>query len=379
MDRLERALRLARAGNHQDALEVFEALVSDDRWRTSTLGHRAWLLRSLGRHEDALRDYEALVELDPQDLNAALLLADTKRVLGRISEAAQEAADVLRRDPFNVEAAQAVVRCQDARVERKLTPVPFPDTSRIPPARPFNDVIDRLERDPRSYPATVFPEIGRLLYALTLCLRPRLVLETGCHVGYSSLCIAQGLEDIGAGHLHSFDLFEEQRGYVSPIVGACEEPLQMVRMHTDRAGLAHRVTFHRGDSSQMIRREFGDQGARFDMAFVDGDHSIRGCLRDWRAVDRLLAEGGIVLLHDTLPDGCRWLGPHHLLDQLERDREERNHWINLATPEGFGLAIIQKRHAGSWGNLRPSLWDIATDLVYRRIHWAGRGSQRRGS
>ena len=31
-----------------------------------------------------------------------------------------------------------------------------------------------------------------------------------------------------------------------------------------------------------------------DMAFLDGDHTIRGCLKDWNAVQPALKPGGIV-------------------------------------------------------------------------------------
>lgn len=43
-----------------------------------------------------------------------------------------------------------------------------------------------------------------------------------------------------------------------------------------------------------------------DIAFIDGDHSYRGCLNDLQAVYPLLSNTGVVVFHDTQRiDGCR--------------------------------------------------------------------------
>lgn len=47
------------------------------------------------------------------------------------------------------------------------------------------------------------------------------------------------------------------------------------------------------------------RGRRFDLVFIDGDHSEDAVLRDIQSVLPLLRPGGLVVLHDTNLDGVR--------------------------------------------------------------------------
>ena len=48
-----------------------------------------------------------------------------------------------------------------------------------------------------------------------------------------------------------------------------------------------------------------DEWRRFDLAFIDGDHSEEAVLADLRAVIPLLRPGGLIVLHDTNLCGVR--------------------------------------------------------------------------
>lgn len=354
MTPLEPVHKLIRAGEHERALRAYEQALTDPASRLKVLGDRAWFFLRLGRYEEALADYDEVLSQTPNDTEAAALRAQVLAKLGQCEEAMRAAVDVLVVDPCSATALEVMNFChrQAGLAPRKAAPPSGHESP--PPVRPLNPVLDALERDPASYPASVYPEIGRFLYGFVRMGRPRLVLETGAYVGYSSLCIAQALEDNEEGHLHSFDLFLDRTGYVSPVLGPQQDGLAVARGHLERAGLSHRVTFHKGDSSTTIRRLLAPGGARFDLAFIDGDHTLRGCLKDWQAVDELLQEGGFVLLHDTMPEACGWLGPRHLLEELGRRAASDYHWINLPSPEGFGLGIIQKRSAGAAPRWMPT-------------------------
>jgi hypothetical protein len=224
--------------------------------------------------------------------------------------------------------------------------------------------LDLLENQPRPQTALIAPEMGRLLYWFVRCTRPRLVVEAGSFIGYSALCIGQALEDNGEGHLHAFDLFLDLPDYVSPVLGRCTNTLAAARGHIAQAGLAHRVTFHKGDSSAQILQTFTDRQVRLDMAFIDGDHRLRGCLKDWFAVDQLLAEDGFVLLHDTEPERAEWLGPRYLLEQLGERAAGQYQWINLCA--GAGLGVIQKRTAQGLNPWWPSWGQLLTEILFNR-------------
>ncbi|MFH0792940.1 MAG: class I SAM-dependent methyltransferase [bacterium] len=231
--------------------------------------------------------------------------------------------------------------------------------------------MDALEAAEGSVRASVIPAIGRFLYSLVRCCRPNLALEVGTFVGYSALNLAQGLEDNGEGHLHCFDLYPQLGDYVSPILGPCSNSLEVCRGHLERAGLAHRISFHQGDAPVMIRGVATRFCAKFDLAFIDGDHSIRGCLTDWYAVDEVLSEGGLVVLHDTNPEACGWLGPRYLLEKLG-DLRDQYHWVNMPTPDKTGLAMIQRRttkHSPRWA---PSIFELLTDRLFIHRFWRGK-------
>jgi predicted O-methyltransferase YrrM len=363
MTDLEKAISLVRAARFDEALRALDAAAGDPSTRAEALGHRAWLHRGQGRYAEAVRDYEALLEIRPTDDTARVLLADSHRQLGDARRGAQIVVELLQRDPMNRAAVELLLRCQEALGHCETSEYSFNPAE---PWRPTNFVIQQLESDPKSFPASVFPPVGRFLYSFARCHRPKLALETGCFIGYSSLCIAQAMEENGFGHLHSFDLFMERPGLESPVIGPCADSLQVARAHAQRAGLSHRVTFHKGDSAPKIREQFGDRTAVFDLAFIDGDHTVRGCLADWREVDRLMQPGGIVLFHDTVPDKSGWVGPGYLIEELRRHAPGEYHAVNIPSPEGYGIGIVQKTGAGTDPGLTPPLGLLLREWLFTR-------------
>ncbi len=365
MTKLETALGFVRAGRHKDALEAFEALLREPSGKLEVLGHRAWLYRSMGRFEEALRDYETLVKENAENTEATAYLAEAHLEVGDFEKAAGMAVEILRRDPMHRLAGQVVMRCQSAADALENRSPPIPPLPRDAPLAPANRVIAVLEHEGGHFHASVRPEIGRLLYWVIRCTRPRLVLETGACIGYSVLWMGQALRDNTLGHLHSFDLFNFPQEYVSPVLGKRASVLEVARGHVKAAKLSEYVTFHQGDSSERIRQSFQTGDVKFELAFIDGDHRLRGCLKDWQAVDELMAEGGIVLVHDTMPQSG-WLGPRYLLEELRKRADDDYQVINLPTLENAGLGIIQKRSPSSSTEWWPSLKVLLTERLFLR-------------
>lgn len=357
---------MVRAGRHEEALTVFARTSEDPASRIQALGHHAWLLRSLGRYEESLAVYDRLVA-ESGTADARVSRADVWRLSGEAQRALGEALDVLRGNPTCPEAARLLCDCQ-----RQLgASAPEPDLSmhieQGMPSRPLNPVIEKLESDTTGFPVCSFPEVGRFLYAFVRSVRPALVIETGCFVGYSSLCIAQGLEDNGHGHLHSFDLFIDRPGYVSPVIGPAGDAFAAARAHVEQAGLSHRVTLHKGNSGEQVPRVLDELAAPVDLAYLDGDHSIKGCYMDWNAVEPHLAERAFVLLHDTDPDKCGWMGPRAVFEAAVASTAEDYDGIMVPTPQGQGLAILQRKStaAGS-GKWRPTVADLGAEWFFAR-------------
>ncbi len=367
--RLEQAIRLAKMGDTQAALDALEAFLERAPDHYEARGLRAWMLTTAGRYEEAADEYAHLVEREPRDLEATLRWAQVLRKLDRASEALELTRRILTMDPFCLAALDLWRECALERLPPAKT---VSASSALPDARPaqaewLNPVLSLLEEKGMGFPVSVHPSVGRLLYSFARCIRPNRVIETGCFLGYSTLCLAQALQDNGQGHIHSFDLFASlPEGVSSPLLPDCRDALQVARAHAEKAGLAQRITFHKGDSAPSIEALLHAHSEPVELVFIDGDHLIEGCLKDWRAVIERVQPGGLVLLHDTKPNACRWVGPQALLDECRR-RPREFQAVNLATPEGFGLGVIQKIGIGEPGVWNPRWRDLLKEALQSRI------------
>jgi predicted O-methyltransferase YrrM len=97
-----------------------------------------------------------------------------------------------------------------------------------------------------------------------------------------------------------------------------------------RNGVA--VDFILGESIQKIKQM---PAKHFDFIFIDGDHSWENILPEFKEVERVIAQGGIIAYHDTI----------HIPD-VKKLMEYVSHYkynvITLNTSEGRGLSILQK-------------------------------------
>lgn len=133
--------------------------------------------------------------------------------------------------------------------------------------------------------AGVAQSTGLLLYNLVREYRPRTTIETGFAFGYSTLYILQALTDNGVGVHEAIDPVETSRWHG---IG-----LANVR----RAGF-NRIFKHLEMLSSLALPSHYINGDRFDFAFVDGSHLFDDTLIDAYYVDKLLADGGIMVLDD---------------------------------------------------------------------------------
>lgn len=71
--------------------------------------------------------------------------------------------------------------------------------------------------------------------------------------------------------------------------------------------------FFKGTSEEYVSAlQSGiEKSHRFDMAFIDGDHSYDWALRDYRAVRPLIPDGGLIVFHDIVDS------PHHRKNNCE--------------------------------------------------------------
>lgn len=244
-------------------------------------------------------------------------------------------------------------------------PVDFSGSSELT----WQHELSALYADNGSWPASISPEGGALLYWLIRNIQPRTIVETGTCLGASSIWMAAALQATemerakpcltreltpdpggvgGSGHppvIHTFDDFgipEDQRLAASPLF---QDRQRKVRERLERAGVSDLIRLHVGDSKANIPRmhaELAERGG-VQFAFIDGDHSAPGAIGDLKAIEPVLNVGGYVLLHDVFPEVCSVDGPRELLDGLADVSPGRYRWCEIYTsPLNYGLALLRR-------------------------------------
>lgn len=162
--------------------------------------------------------------------------------------------------------------------------------------------IEQISQDPRYYPTSVAAPVAYELYSMVRASQPSGCVEVGCHLGFSTTYLAKALKENGRGRLYCFDLD----------TGRAAEHLAV-------ADLSDWVQFEDGPSAERMELVLGGE-SNIELAFVDGDHTRRGCLGDFSVLLPRLALGAVVVVHDIYPDRCGWFGPRLLIECLEAAR-----------------------------------------------------------
>jgi cephalosporin hydroxylase len=178
-------------------------------------------------------------------------------------------------------------------------------------------------------------EIRRLLARL-IALQPRYVCEIGCYRGGTLFLFCQAAAPDA--HLISLDLAhapERLRAY------------QHFRRH------GQRLSFVSGDShapqtSERVRRLL--RGAQLDFLFIDGDHSYAGVRADFETYAPLVRSGGLIALHDILPDRSPSYGERTVVysGEVYRFWQEvktsyaHEEYIQAPDQDGYGIGVLIK-------------------------------------
>ncbi len=170
---------------------------------------------------------------------------------------------------------------------------------------------------------------GRFLALLSHMLQPKRILELGTFTGYSTLCLAEGLQPDGI--IHTVD-----RNVALATT---------VRSYFEQSGKAHQIRFHLGQATDVIAQ----LDEVFDLVYIDADKKnyqryyelildrVRpgGCI----VADNVLW-GSKVVLDDTIPSVDKnTLAMKVFNDQVHQDSRV----ANVLLPIRDGLMILRKK------------------------------------
>ena len=121
-------------------------------------------------------------------------------------------------------------------------------------------------------------------------------VETGSYLGCSSLIIALHSNATVWAHDVWVSDWSELKGGPPPEV---KDYLYEFYKNVKENNLENRIIPIRGDSAYTLGIHDDDS---IDLAFIDGDHSYEGCLKDIRTIFPKMKKTGVILLHDCTPD-----------------------------------------------------------------------------
>ena len=122
---------------------------------------------------------------------------------------------------------------------------------------------------------------GNFLAIISELIKPFNVLEIGTYTGYSTLCIAEGLNP--GGMIHTIDKNEEL--------------LQIQNKYFEKSGLRNQIKQYTGDALAIIPKLKFD----FDMVFLDADKE--NYVKYLELISPILKPGGVLLTDNVLWHG----------------------------------------------------------------------------
>ncbi len=127
---------------------------------------------------------------------------------------------------------------------------------------------------------------GRFLAMIAQLMQPKRILEIGTYVGYSALCLAEGLGPDGI--IHTIDINEELE--------------HIMRKYWAAAGKQGQIKFHHGPAAEIIPNLHATEPSQqWDLVFIDADKPSYGLYYDL-VIDHV-RPGGIILSDNVLWNG----------------------------------------------------------------------------
>ncbi len=192
-----------------------------------------------------------------------------------------------------------------------------------------NGIAGELEEFAKEYNVPISqPETMKLLEVLIRVGRVESVLEVGCAIGYSAICMAKA----GCKKVDTIEISEDAR--------------RVATENFKKAGLEDVITLHFGDAREVLPTLEGS----YDMVFVDAAKGQYGAF--FPECMRLLKSGGLLVSDNVLYKGMTAtdeLVQHRKITIVRRLRQYLDMLSNMpeletsVLPIGDGVALSYKK------------------------------------
>ena len=143
----------------------------------------------------------------------------------------------------------------------------------------------------------------RHIYLTLLNLRPRTILEIGVYRGIRSYEMISLASDLNSSiKYYGFDLFEKITKKKNKLE-LSKQPLPKKEIEAKLNSFKNsKVKLISGDT-QITLKKFVKSKTKIDFIFIDGGHSIKTILSDWKNVKKVMSKKSIVIFDDYYDDG----------------------------------------------------------------------------
>ena len=143
----------------------------------------------------------------------------------------------------------------------------------------------------------------RHIYLTLLNLRPKTILEIGVYRGIRSYEMISLASDLNSSiKYYGFDLFEKITKKKNKLE-LSKQPLPKKEIEAKLNSFKNsKVKLISGDT-QITLKKFIKSKTKIDFIFIDGGHSIKTILSDWKNVKKVMSKKSIVIFDDYYDDG----------------------------------------------------------------------------
>jgi len=143
--------------------------------------------------------------------------------------------------------------------------------------------------------------LGKIYYDIVLQYKPKKIIEFGTFNGYTAVAMALALDELKAGRILSYDLFEDYP-YRHPT-------LENTKRNISKSGVSQYIELGKKDIYEWLKNP-----EDFDLLYVDASNTGETIEKTYEALKPRVQKGSIVIFEggSEARDNAEWMVKYHM-------------------------------------------------------------------